>query len=147
LIADEPTTALDVTLQAQILRLLREMQRETGTTVVLISHDIGVIGAMSEQVAVFYAGRVVESGSAERVLRRPMHPYTIGLLDSMPDHALNRLKVIPGRPPMPGEIGEGCAFAPRCGHRINICGQDPPAHRLPDGVCACRLAAPSELNA
>ena len=125
LVADEPTTALDVTLQAQILRLLKQMQEETGTAVVLISHDIGVIGSLADDIAVFYAGRVVESGPAEDVLRRAQHPYTQALLRSVPQVGMDRLHVIDGQPPILANLPPGCAFAPRCPHRFEKCGEDP----------------------
>lgn len=126
LIADEPTTALDVTLQAQILRLLRDLQQEEGTGVILITHDIGVIAAMARRVAVFYAGQVVEMGTVEQVLRRPAHPYTQALLDSLPDHRLDRLKIIQGQPPSLASLPPGCPFAPRCPHRHTACEAAPP---------------------
>lgn len=121
LIADEPTTALDVTLQAQILRVLRDLQQSEGTGVILISHDIGVIGAMAHRTAVFYAGQVVECGTTEEVLRRPIHPYTQALLASLPDHRLDRLEVIQGQPPLFSELTDGCAFASRCRHANQDC--------------------------
>jgi len=125
LVADEPTTALDVTLQAQILRLLKQMQEETGTAVVLISHDIGVIGSLADDIAVFYAGRVVEAGPAEAVLRDARHPYTQALLRSVPQVGADRLQVIDGQPPNLALLPPGCAFAPRCPHRFEKCGDDP----------------------
>lgn len=125
LVADEPTTALDVTLQAQILRLLKQMQEETGTAVVLISHDIGVIGSLADDIAVFYAGRVVEAGPAEAVLRDARHPYTQALLRSVPQVGADRLQVIDGQPPNLASLPVGCAFAPRCPHRFEKCGDDP----------------------
>lgn len=134
LVADEPTTALDVTLQAQILRLLRDLQQELGTAVILISHDIGVIGAMAKRVAVFYAGQVVESGPVEEVLKRPRHPYTMALLESMPDHRLDRLRIISGQPPQLGMLPEGCAFAPRCAHAHDRCKEEPKLVEGQNGV-------------
>lgn len=125
LIADEPTTALDVTLQAQILRLLRQLQEEAGTAVMLISHDIGVIAACSDEIAVVYAGRIVEQGPGPRVLNQPQHPYTQALLDALPDPARMRLTAIPGQPPLFADLGPGCAFAPRCPRRFDRCEQDP----------------------
>lgn len=121
LIADEPTTALDVTLQAQILKVLRDLQKSEGTGVILISHDIGVIGAMAHRTAVFYAGQVVECGTTEETLRNPQHPYTQALLASLPDHKVDRLEVIQGHPPLFSELTEGCAFAPRCRHAAQEC--------------------------
>jgi oligopeptide/dipeptide ABC transporter ATP-binding protein len=125
LIADEPTTALDVTLQAQILHLLRDLQKQEGTAVVLISHDIAVIGAMARRIAVYYAGRVVELGEAAQVLRTPAHPYTQALLDALPREGVERLRVIPGQPPALNNLPVGCAFAPRCPKRFEKCDTDP----------------------
>lgn len=124
LIADEPTTALDVTLQAQILALLHELQQREGTAVILISHDIGVIASVADRIAVLYAGRVVETGTAEQVLTNPAHPYTRGLLASMPG-TQKRLHSIPGQPPSFAEIGMECSFAPRCQHRFDKCSSEP----------------------
>lgn len=126
LIADEPTTALDVTLQAQILRLLRDLQEKEGTAVMLISHDIGVIGSLAERIAVFYAGRIVETGPAEAVLRRAAHPYTRALLNALPRQGMTKLESIPGHPPDLSDLPVGCAFAPRCPFRIDRCAEDPP---------------------
>jgi oligopeptide transport system ATP-binding protein len=114
LIADEPTTALDVTLQAQILRLIRDLQEKEGTAVMLISHDVGVIGSLSQRIAVFYAGKIVEVGPAEAVLRRPLHPYTKALLNAMPRVGKTTLESISGQPPSFRNLPVGCAFAPRC---------------------------------
>jgi oligopeptide/dipeptide ABC transporter ATP-binding protein len=124
LIADEPTTALDVTLQAQILALLSEMQKREGTSVLLISHDIGVIGSVADRIAVFYAGRVVEEGTAERVLTAPKHPYTRGLLAALPG-GQERLSSIPGQPPDFATLGKDCSFAPRCAYRFAKCNEEP----------------------
>lgn len=125
LIADEPTTALDVTLQAQILALLAELQAKERTAVVLISHDIGVIASVSDRIAVFYAGKVVEEGLSEEVLLNPKHPYTQGLLASLPGKE-ERLKAIPGQPPAFATLGQECSFAPRCAHRFEKCDRTPP---------------------
>jgi oligopeptide/dipeptide ABC transporter ATP-binding protein len=114
LIADEPTTALDVTLQAQILRLLRELQEKEGTAVVLISHDIGAIAAVSHRIAVFYAGQIVEVGPSEQVLRKAAHPYTRSLLSALPRAGQDKLESIGGAPPDFAKLPSGCAFAPRC---------------------------------
>ncbi len=133
LIADEPTTALDVTLQAQILRLIREMQERDGTAVMLISHDIGVIGAMASRVAVFYAGRVVEIGESSQVLRDPRHPYTQALLSAMPTAGKTVLASLPGQPPDLTTLGGGCAFAERCPVRCERAGVDPPLVVIPQG--------------
>ncbi len=125
LIADEPTTALDVTLQAQILRLLVDLQRDEGTAVMLISHDIGVIGAMAERISVFYAGGVVELGTAEQVLRSPAHPYTQALLDALPRVGQGELRSISGQPPDLSHLPPGCPFAPRCVFRFEKCDNKP----------------------
>lgn len=126
LIADEPTTALDVTLQAQILRLIRQLQEEEGTAVMLISHDIGVIASLASRIAVYYAGRVVETGSTESVLQSPRHPYTQALLNALPDPSKQRLEAIAGQPPDLTKPIPGCAFAPRCPVRFEQCSDDPP---------------------
>jgi peptide/nickel transport system ATP-binding protein len=129
LIADEPTTALDATVQAQILDLLDDLRRERGLALVLISHDLGLVAAMADRVVVLYAGRVVEAGDAAHVLDAPRHPYTAGLLAAMPaiHGPRRRLTGIPGRVPAPGEIAEGCRFAPRCGRAAPACRVDVPA--------------------
>ncbi len=116
LIADEPTTALDVTIQAQVLQLLRELQSEIGTALLLITHDLGVVAQMADDVAVMYAGRVVEKAPAPDFFARPFHPYSRGLLACVPPHSprLNRLAVVPGTVPAPGSWPSGCRFHPRC---------------------------------
>jgi len=125
LIADEPTTALDVTLQAQILQLLKDLQKEVGTAVILISHDIGVIGALSDRICVYYAGRVVETGTGPQVLNNPQHPYTKALMAALPTVGAGRLAAISGQPPSLSRPIEGCAFAPRCPNRFVKCAEDP----------------------
>lgn len=140
LIADEPTTALDVTLQAQILHLLRDLQEEEGTAVILISHDIAVIGSMAHRIAVYYAGRVVEMGTAEQVLRHAAHPYTQALLASLPEVGQDKLQSIEGQPPSLAELPKGCAFAPRCLKRHEKCDVDPPLLHAAEGhKSACWL--------
>ena len=117
IIADEPTTALDVTLQAQIVELIKRLHRELGLTVIWISHDLGVVAGLAETVNVMYAGHLMERGRVEDIYHRPRHPYTIGLLASIPrtDRASGRrLRPIPGRPPDLARLGAGCPFAPRC---------------------------------
>ena len=125
LVADEPTTALDVTVQAGIIRLLDRLRRETGLSIVLISHDLGVLSAIADRVAVFYAGRIVEGGSRSDVLSRPRHPYTRGLLDALPHPeaaaAASALVAIPGTPPAGGRVPPGCAFHPRCRYALESC--------------------------
>jgi oligopeptide/dipeptide ABC transporter ATP-binding protein len=116
LIADEPTTALDVTIQAQILTLLDRLRRESGTSVLLITHDLGVVAQMADEVAVMYLGRIVERGAVRQVLKSPLHPYTRGLLQSLPSLTPvgQRLPSIPGSVPSLREIPAGCPFHPRC---------------------------------
>lgn len=128
LIADEPTTALDVTIQAQILELLRELRAELGMAVMLISHDLGVIAEFARRVVVMYAGRIVEDAPVEALFRRPLHPYTEGLLRSVPeiDGAAARLYAIPGRIPDPDETIAGCRFGPRCPLAEPACRADAP---------------------
>jgi oligopeptide/dipeptide ABC transporter ATP-binding protein len=116
LIADEPTTALDVTIQAQILQLLRTAQRETRASMILITHDLGLIAEMADRVVVMYAGHVVETGDVHAIFHRPRHPYTLGLLGSLPQVAADDelLRPIPGNPPNPIRLPPGCPFHPRC---------------------------------
>jgi peptide/nickel transport system ATP-binding protein len=128
LIADEPTTALDVTIQAQILDLLKRLRDDHGSAIVLITHDMGVVANVAERVAVMYAGRVVEEAPKSRLFRNPQHPYTWGLLGSVPRldrPRLRRLVAIPGAPPSPFAPPEGCRFAPRCVHRFDRCATPP----------------------
>jgi oligopeptide transport system ATP-binding protein len=116
LIADEPTTALDVTVQAQTMALLRDLQREFGTAIILITHDLGVVAGLCDEVMVLYGGRVMEQGSAEQIFYRPTHPYTIGLLGAAPrlEHQGDRLLAIPGMPPSMARLPPGCPFSERC---------------------------------
>ncbi|MEI6001566.1 ATP-binding cassette domain-containing protein [Paraburkholderia bengalensis] len=124
LIADEPTTALDVTVQAQIIELLRELNRERGTAIILITHDMGVVAGLCDDVMVMYAGQTVEQASARQLFAAPTHPYTIGLLNALPrltDEDDQPLQTIPGNPPLPGVATQGCAFAPRCTFAEDAC--------------------------
>jgi len=123
LIADEPTTALDVTIQAQILDLLKKLQQEMGTSIIMITHDLGVVAETCDQVAVMYAGKIVEYGTADEILESPKHPYTQGLLKSLPriEAGQERLEAIEGFVPSPFDMPTGCAFAPRCLYRIGRC--------------------------
>jgi oligopeptide/dipeptide ABC transporter ATP-binding protein len=114
LLADEPTTALDMIVQAGILRLLDQLRREEAMSLLLVSHDFGVVAGMCDRVGVMYHGELVEEGPTRVVLFEPKHPYTIGLLDSLPTSAAQRLRPIPGQPPEGGAVLPGCAFAPRC---------------------------------
>jgi oligopeptide/dipeptide ABC transporter ATP-binding protein len=126
LIADEPTTALDVTVQAQILELFAELQAELDTALLFVTHDVGVARAIGDDVAVMYAGRLVETGPIEEVLAAPAHPYTAALLDALPSPEIPRgeLRAIPGAPPVPGDghREDACAFAPRCRFAAEPCG-------------------------
>ncbi|WP_424134287.1 ABC transporter ATP-binding protein [Roseomonas chloroacetimidivorans] len=148
LIADEPTTALDVTVQAQILDLLRDLQAETGMSVILITHDLGVVAEMADEVAVMYAGRVVERGTAKDIFEDPQHPYTIGLLGSVPriEEDRERLLSIEGSVPPPFAFPRGCRFNPRCPFAIRACTEiDPPLRELSPGHRAACIRAPVEL--
>ena len=131
LIADEPTTALDVTIQAQILDLLRTLQRETGTAIVLITHDLGVVAEMADDVLVMYAGQVVERSSVHDIFSEPQHPYSVGLLGALPrlDERRTRLAAIEGQLPNPLHPPHGCRFAARCPFAITPCREAPPALR------------------
>jgi oligopeptide transport system ATP-binding protein len=136
LIADEPTTALDVTVQAGILRLLDRLRREGDLSVVLITHDLGVLSSIADRVSIFYAGRVVESGDREAVLQQPRHPYTRALLDALPHPeapADTPLVAIRGTPPSPSRIPPGCAFHPRCRYAIESCAVEVPPLLAADG--------------
>ena len=124
LIADEPTTALDVTVQAQILELLQQLRRELGMAIVLITHDLGVVAGLCERVMVMYAGRIVEQGPIEALFEDPRHPYTLGLLRSMPrldERRVAELTAIPGQPPNLQALPEGCAFRDRCRYAFERC--------------------------
>ncbi len=131
LIADEPTTALDVTVQAQILDLVRDLRREYGTAVILVTHDLGVVAGVADEVAVMYAGRIVEQAPTAELFARPRHPYTLALLASLPrlQGHKERLRPIPGRPPALTERAPGCPFAPRCSAAVEVCRREAPASR------------------
>ena len=150
LIADEPTTALDVTVQAQIIALLRELQREHGTAIVMITHDLGVVAGLCDQVMVLYGGRVMEQGSAESIFYQPTHPYTVGLLGAIPRIGQDgsTLLAIPGAPPNMAHLPPGCPFSERCSWAEPRCSSDRPTlisvpeqagvmracHRSPDQI-------------
>jgi oligopeptide transport system ATP-binding protein len=127
LIADEPTTALDVTVQAQIMELLQELQEERQMGLILITHDLGVVADVADKIAVMYAGRIVEVGRTEDVIERPLHPYTCGLIGSVPSHNRRgaRLAQIPGMPPSLSNLPTGCAFRPRCERASERCRVEP----------------------
>jgi oligopeptide/dipeptide ABC transporter ATP-binding protein len=145
LLADEPTTALDVTVQAQVLEVLREIKENEQTAIILISHNLGVVNQLCDRIVVMYAGRIVEEGTRERLLRAPRHPYTQGLLGSIPElraDAHDTLKAIPGRPPAPGEETAGCPFAPRCTLAVERCRAEQPQLTAlgPEDRVACFVA-------
>ena len=137
IIADEPTTALDVTIQAQILELLRDLQKEFGMSIILITHDLGVVSETADDILIMYAGRIVEKGSVREVLDSPQHPYTWGLMKSVPQLTSNpdeRLPAIAGTPPSLINIPSGCAFHPRCEFaQANVCTQAVPPLRAESG--------------
>ncbi len=140
LIADEPTTALDVTIQSQILNLLRKLQQDSGMSVLLITHDLGVIAEMCDRVAVMYAGRVVEQGAVLDIFDRPAHPYTRGLLASRPKISAGAqwLSTIDGTVPALGQMGPGCSFAPRCPLARTACTSVPALREVgPEHQAAC----------
>jgi oligopeptide/dipeptide ABC transporter ATP-binding protein len=142
LILDEPTTALDVTVQAQILELVRELRERIGTAVLLITHDIGVIAEVCDEVIVMYGGRVMERATTAQVVHAPTHPYSVGLLESVPSgsHKGGRLKAISGSVPTPSQMPPGCPFATRCPKAFDKCADMPPLRRLGDGrQVACWL--------
>jgi peptide/nickel transport system ATP-binding protein len=144
LIADEPTTALDVTVQAQILALLDRLRRDTGTAVVLITHDMGVVAELADRVQVMYAGRVVEAAPAQALFDAPRHPYTWGLMASIPPldgPRPSRLPSIPGAPPSLAALGAGCAFAPRCAQADARCAMRPALAGDDGHLSACVLTA------
>ncbi|WP_128562390.1 ABC transporter ATP-binding protein [Methylobacterium crusticola] len=149
LIADEPTTALDVTIQAQILDLLRDLQAETGMAIVLITHDLGVVAQVADEVAVMYAGRIVEHAPVGAIFDDPQHPYTIGLLGSMPrmEEDVARLVAIGGTVPPPFRLPPGCRFAPRCPFGDAACRErDPALAAVADGHAAACRKAPVEAH-
>jgi oligopeptide/dipeptide ABC transporter ATP-binding protein len=147
LIADEPTTSLDLTIQAQYLNLLRDLQREHGLALIFITHNLGIVAKMCDQLAVMYAGRVVESGPVSRIFNAPSHPYTEALLNSIPRMGDNRqrLTAIEGQPPNMAALPRGCAFAARCFKAFDRCRVEaPPSVDLGHGQMArCWLAAPA----
>jgi peptide/nickel transport system ATP-binding protein len=149
IIADEPTTALDVTIQAQILSLIANLQAETGAAMILITHDLGVVAEAADDVAVMYAGQVVESGPVNALFDDPQHPYTVGLMGSMPSVGPreDRLATIAGRVPTPAEMPSGCRFASRCPFAILACREDrPPLRAITSGHLAACIRAPLEQH-
>ena len=128
LIADEPTTALDVTIQAQILELMRDLKEQVGSSIMLITHDLGVVSEVCSRVVIFYCGQVVEEAPADELFKQPLHPYTEGLLHSLPVRgSTEKLYVIPGTVPSPGKLPQGCVFHPRCQYATERCRCEAPA--------------------
>jgi oligopeptide/dipeptide ABC transporter ATP-binding protein len=128
LIADEPTTSLDLTIQAQYLALLKDLQRQHGLAMIFVTHNLGIVAKMCDRVAVMYAGRIVEMGPVRTIFKAPSHPYTRALLDSIPRLGSRggRLTAIEGQPPDLAGLGPGCAFAPRCAHAVARCRDEAP---------------------
>lgn len=143
LIADEPTTSLDATIQAQYLRLLRDLQEETGVGIIFITHDFGIVAKMCDRVAVMYAGKIVEQGNVRQIFNNPSHPYTEALIQSVPkmEEKAQRLYAIPGQPPALWDLPNACAFAPRCPYAFEKCHQEyPPIFDVGEGqIAACWL--------
>jgi peptide/nickel transport system ATP-binding protein len=153
IVADEPTTALDVTIQSQILAEVQELARDTGTSLIWITHDLAVVAGLADHVAVMYAGRIVETGPTDTVLNAPLHPYTEGLLGSIPGHGKRGapLVQIPGMAPSMTNLPAGCAFAPRCSYAAGACLDVRPEITVPDPARSLRchhpLASGLELGA
>jgi peptide/nickel transport system ATP-binding protein len=143
LICDEPTTALDVTVQAQILELMNELKSENEMSQIMITHDLGVVAEVCNRVIVMYAGKIVEEATVEELFENPCHPYTKGLMDSVPrlEQKKERLGSIPGSVPRPGNMPKGCRFADRCGHVMDVCRQEAPeGYEInQDHICSCWL--------
>jgi peptide/nickel transport system ATP-binding protein len=150
IVADEPTTALDVSIQAQVIALLKTLAREKGTSMMLVTHDMGVIAETADRVAVMYAGRIVEIGAVRQVVRHPSHPYTIGLMGSIPpiNRRLERMSQIEGAMPRLSAIPQGCAYNPRCPRVFDRCRVERP-ELMPAGdtQAACWLYAPETAHA
>lgn len=140
LIADEPTTALDVTIQAQVLELMKELSKRFSTSILLITHDLGVVSELAERVVVMYAGQIVEIAKIEDLFDQPLHPYTVGLINSVPsiDGEIKRLQSIEGNVPAPGSIIQGCKFAARCSRAFDRCRTEEPDLLLMDDARAVR---------
>ena len=151
LIADEPTTALDVTIQAQILELMQSLQKKLGLAIIMVTHDLGVIADMCDEIIVMYGGRVCERGTAEDIFYRPAHEYTKGLLKSIPsvDRMGEKLIPIPGTPINLLNMPKGCAFCPRCENAMKICIEEvPPEIQMPDGhFASCWMSVKEQMEA
>jgi oligopeptide/dipeptide ABC transporter ATP-binding protein len=144
LIADEPTTALDVTIQAQILELMKELQEKIGMALLLITHDLGVVAEQADEVAIMYAGKIVEQSNTRAIFNRPFHPYTVGLLNSLPNiggKKKKRLDAIPGMVPSPLHLPSGCRFRDRCPKAADLCAQSEPqlVEKEPGHTVACHF--------
>ena len=148
LLADEPTTALDVTIQAQVLKMIKSLRDQSNTALILITHDLGVVANIADTVAVVYAGEVVEYGVKEDVYLHPKHPYTLSLFNAIPnlESKVSRLENIPGLPPDPVALPEGCFFAPRCKYAADVCRSAHPALDSVAGEHTCRCARWAELG-
>ena len=150
LVADEPTTALDVSIQAQILKLMQQLNKDSGTSIMLITHDMGVIAQMCDKVMIMYAGKAVEYGLVDDIFFAPLHPYTQGLLTSIPslDQDVELLSTIEGNVPSPDSMPAGCRFSPRCPKRMDICTQQqPPMQKIRETEVACFLYGPENDKA
>lgn len=151
LIADEPTTALDVTIQAQVLELMKKLKDTFNASMILITHDLGIVADICDKVAIMYAGRVVEYADKRELFANPAHPYTVGLFNSVPDldDDIERLKVIPGLMPDPMDLPAGCTFHPRCAHAIPECGVSKPdmVELKPGHYAACPVMAKKQCEA
>jgi peptide/nickel transport system ATP-binding protein len=130
LIADEPTTALDVTIQAQVMSVLAQARQRTGSGLILITHDLGLVAGVADRVAIMYSGRIVETGTVQEIYGAPSHPYTAGLLASVLSGSNDRAVAIPGSPPLASKRPDGCAFAPRCSRADDVCGTAVPTLRI-----------------
>jgi peptide/nickel transport system ATP-binding protein len=144
LIADEPTTALDVTIQAQILDLMKELQQKIGMALLLITHDLGVVAEQADDVAIMYAGKMVERSNTREIFTKPFHPYTVGLLNSLPRTGgakRHRLDAIPGVVPNPLHLPSGCRFRDRCPKAADLCAQTEPelVEKEPGHTVACHF--------
>lgn len=148
LLADEPTTALDVTIQAQVLDIIKDLQEKLNTAMIMITHDLGIVAEVCDNVAVVYAGEIVEFGSIEEIFDHPTHPYTIGLFGSLPDvnSDVERLSPILGMPPDPSNLPEGCAFSPRCPHATEECRKSKVELRNIGGTHTCRCIRSGKEN-
>jgi oligopeptide/dipeptide ABC transporter ATP-binding protein len=141
LIADEPTTALDVTTQAQVLELIEDLKDELGTSVIFVTHDLGIVGQTCQDVAVMYTGRIVEYAKTDSILENPLHPYTKGLIKSVPEigdySGKKKLSAIPGTVPGLGDMPEGCSFITRCSEKFEKCNEVPPEISMDGSIVRC----------